>query len=275
MADYTPGALTKLSIDGTPYAAVSCDFGKKGTILRRKGLRGTREPYADDARMGPYRVIGTIGLEPDPADFATIMALVIGSGGNVADTLTDFPVVVDRGEETYTYDDVKVGRARIHGRQGGIVGVELDLVGKTETTAGTVNTPGDVAPYIFADLTLTLVSNAKEVSSFDLVIDNHIDGDRFLTNLTLPHVVELDRTVLLDTVHPWSGDNQELYDQAIVGATGNLALNDGSTLSYFTFGALQLPSDSPPIRGKIEVPLELAMEATRSAGNVASIQFVQ
>jgi hypothetical protein len=270
--DYSPGALTKLSINGTAYAALSCDFGKKGTILRRAGNRGTRDHYADDARKGPYACAGTISLEPDPAGLAAIMALVIGSGGNIAESLTDFSVVVDRYEAAYTYDGVKVNRAHVHGRQGGIVGVDLELIGKTETATGNVSTPADVAPYIFADLVLTLGNASRDAFSFDLVIDNHIDGARFMNHLTLPHVVELDRTTTLQTVHAFNDTNAALYDQAVAGATGSLALNNGTTGHTFTFGTLQVPPESPAIRGKSEEVLELKMEATRS-GSTASIAF--
>ncbi len=269
---YSVGAFTKLSINGTPYAAISCDLGKRGTILRREGLRGTREHYANDARTGPYRVAGTIMLEPDSSCLNTMMNLAIGNSGNVQEVLTDFSVVVDRYTGTYTYAGCKVNRARLFGSQGGIVGLELDIIGKTEEKTGSVNTPSDAAPFIFADLDLTIGDYSREAMSFELVINNHLDGDRFLNEMTLPQVVELDRTVTLDTVHPYSTANEDLYGMAIAGAVGNLAMNNGTDLRYFTFGALQAPSSSPNIRGKVEVPLELFMEAVRS-GNTPSIKF--
>lgn len=272
--DYSPGALTKLSINGTPYAALSCDFGKRGMILRRNGLRGTREHYAADARKGPYRVAGSISLEPDPDGFAAMMALIVGSGGNIAEQLTDFSVVVDRYESIYTYANVKVNRARIYGRQGGIIGMDLDLIGTTEAESGSVNTPADNGPYIFADSILTLAATSREVSSFELLIDNHIDGERFLNSLTLPKVIELDRTIQLNTTHPFNDTNKDLYDQAVAGATGSLAINDGTTPHTISFGILQVPAESPAIRGKVEEVLTLNMEAVRSSAGVASISFV-
>lgn len=272
---YTPGALTKLSIGNTAMAAISCDFGKKGTVLRRPGIHGSREHLDTDARKGPYHCRGSIILEPSPAELVALMALILGAGGAVNDAIPTFAVVVDRvvALGVYTYANCKINRATIHGTQGGVIRADLDVIGSTEVgNSGTVTAPASAAPYIFADGILTLVSASRDMHSFRLEVNNHIDVDRFLNYIYLPAAVELDRTTTLQTVLPWNDANVTLYDQAIAGATGNLAINDGTTGHLFTFGILQVPPEAPAIPGKQEVNITLNMEAVKS-GNTPSIAF--
>lgn len=276
--NYAPGALTKVSINGTAMAVTSCTLGKREVLLQRNGIRGTRSHFDTDARKGPQRIGGTIGLEPSYTELVAIMALAIGAGGNCADGLTDFSVVVDRKTKVDTYAGCKINRATITGTQGGIISCSLDLVGKTETVnTGTVTTPISGIPFILADLALNLASSARETQSFTLTIDNHLDGERFLNSNTLSQVVELDRTVTLTTTHPYNDANYDLYNQAVGGAAGTLALNNGTNTGTFSFGRLQVPAEPADIPGKTEVTLTLNMIASKvnntAAGTTDEIAF--
>jgi hypothetical protein len=268
--NYTPGALTKVSINGTNMAAISSTVGKKEVILQRDGLRGTRSRFDTDARKGPQRIGGTIVLEPSYAELAALMALAIGTGGNAADQLTEFSVVVDRYVRNDTYAGCKIGRATITGTQGGIISCSLDIVGKTETiNSGSVGAPASDIPFILADLALTLASAARETHSFTLIIDNMLDADRFLNSVTLSQVVEQGRTVTLSSVHPWNDATAALYDQAIAGAAGTLVLNNGTNTGTLSFGRLQVPAESADRPGKTEVLFTLNMLATKVNGSAA------
>jgi hypothetical protein len=268
--DFSQGALTKLSIGGTPMAVSSCTLGMREALLQRTGIRGTRAHFDTDARKGPQRIGGTINLEPSYAELIALGALAIGAGGNAAESVSEFTVVVDRKARIDTYAGCKVARMTVAGQQGGIVSCSLDIVGRTETTnSGSVSVPASAIPFIMSDLTLTLASSGREAQNFQLVIDNMIDADRFLNALTLSKVVELDRAVSLTTAVPWNDANIDLYNQAVAGAAGTLALNNGTNLATFSFGRLQLPAESVEIPGKQELMLTLNMIATKVNASAA------
>ena len=269
--DYSPGALTKVSINGTAMAVLSCSLGKKEVLLQRNGIRGVRNHFDTDVRKGPQRIMGTINLEPSYTELAALMALAIGAGGNTADSLSEFNTVVDRHVRVDTYTGCKIARATISGTQGGIISCSLDIIGKTEVVnTGTVSTPISDVPFILSDVVLTLASAARETANFTLVIDNQIDGERFLNAVTLSKVTEQDRIVQLASLHPHNDANIALYDQAVGGAAGTLAMNNGTNLATFSFGKLQVPAESPDIPGKSEVMLALNMLATKVNNTAAN-----
>lgn len=269
--NYAPGALTKVSLNGTAMAVQSCTLGKKESLLQRNGIRGTRAHFDTDVRKGPQRIGGTITLEPSYSELVAIMALAIGSGGNTADSLTSFNAVVDRKTKVDTYTGCKIGRATISASQGGIVSVSLDLVGQTEVVnTGTVSTPISGIPYIMSDIALNLANTAREAFGFSLVIDNHLDAERFLNATTLSQVVEMDRTVTLQATVPNNDTNYDLYNQAVGGAAGTLALNNGTNTGTFSFGRLQVPAESPEIPGKTELQLVLNMIASKVNNTAAN-----
>ncbi len=271
VTNYSPGALTLISMNGTAMAVDSCTLGMKQQMLERNGIRGTRQHFDTDKRLGPKRIGGTIRTEPSYSELVALMTLAIGSGGNCADSIPSFNCVVNRYEQTYTYTGCKIGRATITGQQGGIISVSLDLVGQTEVAnTGTVSTPNSGIPFIMADLVLTLLNTGQETHSFTLVIDNHLDAERFLNSLTLSQVVELDRTVTLQSQHPFNDTTLSLYNQAVGGNTGTLALNNGTNTATFTFGRLQVPPENVDIPGKTELMLVLNMLASKVSGSAAN-----
>lgn len=271
------GALSKVSFAGTAMAVLSCGVGMRQVILQREGLRGTRSRYAQDTRKGIKRIGGTTVMEPSPAELAILMPYLIGTGGAVAEVLNEYAMIVDRGASRgpYTYSGCHMARGELSGAQGGAIRFSFDTVGKAESVAGSVSTPASAAPYLFGEVTLNLSTVAScQVFDFSLVVDNHIDTDRFLNSLTLPRVVELDRTVLLTVNVPDTQDNKDLYDIAEAGLTGTntLVINDGVTTKTFTFGTLKAPPEQPEIRGKGETPLTLNFQSFKD-GSTPEIAF--
>ncbi|MFA5262242.1 MAG: phage tail tube protein [Opitutaceae bacterium] len=266
---YTPNALTSIGLNGTAMSAISCSIGKKEVLLQRNGLRATRAHFDTDIRKGPQRIGGSVMLEPSYAELVVIMALAIGPAGNAAEGLTEFNTVVNRHIKVDTYTGCKISRATIAGTQGGIISCSLDIVGKTEVTnTGTAPAPNSAIPFILADMVLTLVSAARETQNFQLVIDNHLDAERFLNSTTLAQVVEMDRTIQLMSTHPYNDTNYALYDQAVGGAAGTLVLNNGTNSCTFTFARLQVPAETPDIANKGgESLLTLNMMATKVSGS--------
>jgi hypothetical protein len=274
---------------GTPPGAVSEAFvfvsesiAKKGMVVERNGLRGTRSHVADDTRIGPYTAGGQLVLEPTPADLAIWLPRILGgtpSGSGtvtypLAETLPSFTLSIDRIAKVFTYGGCKVNRALLHGAQGGLLRLTLDIVAQNESVAGAGTfpslTPSVAQPYIFSDLSLSLAATAREVKQFDLTIDNALVTDRFMNSLTIVAAPEGDRTISLRTVHAWAAANTDLYAQALAGAAGTLQLTNalGGTpptgfQTIFSFATLQVPDRSPNVTGRQEVFLNLEMMARK------------
>jgi hypothetical protein len=272
------------SVYGTPvtvdeaFVFVSESIVKRGMIVERTGLRGTRSHQANDARLGPYTVSGQLVLEPTPQDLAIWLPRILGSVDgatySLEESLPSFTLVIDRVAKVFTYAGCKVNRATLSGTQGGLLRLALDLVAQSETiaAAGTFPalTPSIAPPYIFSDLELTLASAVREVREFELAIDNSLVTDRFMNSLTIVNAPEGDRIVTLRTVHAWAAETAALYAQALAGAAGVLkltnALGGSPPTGYqttFNFATLQVPDRSPNIPGRSELLLNLEMIARR------------
>jgi hypothetical protein len=274
-----PGAVTE------PFVFVSESIAKRGVIVERSGLRGTRSRVADDTRVGPYTAGGLLVLEPTPEDLAIWLPRILGgtpSGGSpttypLAETLPSFTLAIDRVAKVFTYGGCKVNRAIVSGVQGGLLRLALDIVAQSESVgaAGTFPalSPGATQPYIFSDLALTLAATAREVRQFAVTIDNALVTDRFMNSLTIVNAPEGDRTIGVATTHAWAPANTDLYAQALAGAAGTLELTNalgGSPPSgyqtTFSFATLQTPDRSPSVAGRQEVFLNLEMMARKVGG---------
>ena len=259
---------------------------KRGVIVERTGLRGTRSHRSDDTREGPYAVGGRLVLEPTPDDLAVWLPRILGAAAagttyELAETLPSFTLSIDRVAKVFTYAGCKVDRATLHGAQGGLLRLSLDIVAQSEAVAaaGTFPSlsPGVSQPYIFSDLALTLAAAAREVKEFDLVIDNGLVTDRFMNSLVIVSAPEGDRTITLRTMHAWAADNVDLYKQALAGAAGTLVLTNalGGTpptgyRTTFSFATLQVPDRSPNVPGRDEFFLNLEMVA-RQVGSTREL----
>jgi len=271
------GALTKISFAGTPMGVLRCTLAERQQMLTREGLRGSRSHLDTDQRFGPKRVSGTIEMEPSAAELATIMNYAFGNSGVVSDALLTADILVDKvapavanGTGVFAYNACKIDRCVIAATQGQPLRLTLDVVGTTEAGNQTaINAPNSAGYYIHSDVTLTLQNAAREVQGFTLTIDNRIDKERFMNATTLRTLVEQDRVVDLQAIIPWTDATQDLYDQALAGAGGVLALNDGTTAHNFIFGVLQVPPEGVEIPGKSELLLTLNMRAGCSAANTA------
>lgn len=289
-----------LAVPDTQLIFASESVGKTAAIIERQGIRGTRSHVADDARQGPYTVSGTIVLEPTPADWVVLLPLIMGGSASgtsypLAETLKSFSLLVDRVADRWCYVGCVVTRATISGTKGGLVRLSLEIVGQkegkivssafVEGAAGTADafpslTPSVAPPFMFnGDFSLTLVSVAsRETESFELVIDNAVVADRFMNSLTIINAPAGDRMVTLTTSHPYASGYTDLYEQALAGSAGTLALTTyptslGTYSLTFTFGTLQVPSRSPVVQDKSEIMLNLNMVA-RKTGSTPELATV-
>jgi hypothetical protein len=269
---------TAVTVDEA-FVFTSESIAKRGVIVERSGLRGTRSHQADDVRVGPYTVGGRLVLEPTPQDLSIWLPRILGApadGANfhLAETLPSFTLSIDRVAKVFTYAGCKVNRATLEGAQGGLLKLSLDLVAQSESVAAAGTFPALTAsvaqPYIFSDLALTLAATAREVKEFELSIDNGLVTDRFMNSITIVSAPEGDRNILLRTIHAWAAANADLYAQALAGAAGTLQLTNalGGTpptgyRTTFNFATLQVPDRSPNVPGRNEFFLNLEMAARR------------
>ena len=242
------GALTRA------YVFTGETLAKRGNVVERVGLRGTRSHVADDARIGPYLVGGAIHLEPTPVDLLFWLQYILGgtpSSGSyaLAETLPSATMGFARGPKNFRYAGCVVDRAIFSGSAGGLLKLVLEIAGQSETLE-TTSWPSIAAdttgPYIFSDLALSINSAAREVHSFELVIDNALVKNRFMNSPTVVNLPAGDRMVTLTTTHAWASANTDLYDPPIGGYAGaTLEFSAASHSTAFTFGCLQAPAHSP------------------------------
>lgn len=269
------------------FVFVSETIAKRGVIVTRDGIRGTREDVADDSRTGPYAVAGQLVLEPTPEDLAIWFPRILGKAAvgttyDLDETLPSFTLTIDRIAKVFTYAGCKVARATFSGSSGGLLRLALDIVAQSEAVANAGTFPsltaGITQPYIFSDLVMTLQAAAKKPASFELTIDNGLITDRFLNGLTIVSLPEGPRTIGLSVVLPYATGtgttgNTDLYGQALAGAAGSLVFTNAGYSTQFNFGTLQVPDNSPTASSKAEIPLNLEMVA-RKTGSTPSLRVI-
>lgn len=256
------GHQSTLSINGTSYPFVSESLKKTGQHLERVGIRGTRSHDVDDVVDGPYTVAGQIVLEPSMTEYAALLNLAMG-GAALAEELTEFTVIVDRVTAVFTYAGCKINRFSWSSSAGQLGRLTLDIVGKTEAVSGSApSEPTSSDPIQHADQTVTLASSAREIESLEFILDNACEA-KFYNNLSANDIPEGDRIVTFNCDVPYISDHSALYDQAVAGAAGSLAITQGNTTTTLTFAKLQVPEDSPVVPGKGEILLTLPMVARK------------
>lgn len=274
---------TALPIDSSsiPLELVGPEsLAESAAIDETNGNTGTTEHIVERTRAGQRRSSGSIRIAASPTSLTAIMPHILGgeglNAGDLADVAPEFVLMIDRGEDVFTYAGCVISRAVFSGASGGLVYVDLDIEAETETGGGTapvVATPTD-SPWRFEDGVLTLQSSTREFSEFSLTIENQLDTERFENNLTRQYIPLLDRIITLATNHPWSTANTDLIKQDLAGAGGSLVLTNADVTDNvltFTMGAIQYPSRSPvSAKGSMtRLPLEGFVRKTGSTASLA------
>jgi hypothetical protein len=242
---------------------------KQGSIVERDGMRGTRSHVSTDSRFGPYAVGGQVVLNPTPEELAILFPLILGTAANgtsfvLGETLPEFMTQHDRVAKVFAANYMKVARATFSGSPGQPLQLALDLVGKTwtEANSGTFPslTPSVSAMYMFHDCVLALGGTSSwEIDQFELVVDNGLITDRYHNSQTLTDIPEGDRMVSLGISTPYNSTYAPLdvtLKAAVAGTTGGtLTFTNGNYSTVFTFGALQVPEETPTIGGRGVIPL--------------------
>lgn len=253
-------------------SSTSIDFVSESLVnvkehIQPTGIRGTRSRHAERTRDGLQRVGGTITLEPSPTELDFLLPLILGATEvatdtfNLAETLPTFLVGIQRTVKEFIYSDCKVVRAVFSGSEGSPLQLSLDVVGKTSVDqaidTATFPAPDSDDMYVFTDGVLTLLSGAREMSDFELTIENTHEEDRFTNSVTRTDIPIIDRNITLSATVPYDSTNEDLHDQAIAGAAGTLVFTNGSKSITFTMANIKFPSTDPSVadRGEIELVL--------------------
>lgn len=288
MPDASMGHQSRLSLAaaGTAIASytASCEFvsetlQKRATIVETAGLRGTRSRPAERTRDGAYTVGGTLMFHATPLLLDLLLPRILGAAEAsdlfaLAETLPEFDVLLDRVTQRFVYGGCKVHRAIFRGRAGGLLELQLDLLGKTETASSTpfpsIAAPTD-PPYVFHDGTLTLLGASRKMFDFTLTIDNALAA-RFTNSVAATDVSPTDRVIGFECQTPYTSDEADLYGQTAAGAAAaSLAFVNGGYSTTFSLAKLQLADMSPTVGGRGEIVLTLRGTA-RKSGSTPELQ---
>jgi hypothetical protein len=274
MADGVMGFASRLSMAaaGTAIGSyteahefISESLAKAQDIVDTSGMRGTRSHPAERTRDGNFTVGGGIRYHATPALLDLLLPRINGANEStdvfaLADTIPEFDVLVERVTKRFQYGGCKVGRATFRCTPGGILELDLDVTGKTETVSATafptITAPTD-APYVMSDAAFTMLSAAREVTSFELTIDNFLDV-RFSNSQSATSIMASDRVVSCSLTVPYNSTNADLYGvNTGSAAAASFVFTNGTKSITFTIGTLQIPDRSPVISSKGEIFLQI------------------
>lgn len=296
MASCAQGALARMAVKegtgtitwtsgATGLPPFRTTMGKKGKNVHPDVIIGSREEISERARKGPNRYSGWIVMALTPGHAALIYPWALGTDASgttfaLAETLQAFGILHDDVTSLHDFSDCYINRMIVQGEQHGpdgppnFVTMAIHVIGKTyrnpaALTAATVTYPsltlavtGEYVPLILEDSTLTLAGSTRLFKKFKLDLNNYLH-ERYVNSLDVSTLCPRHRTVDLSVTLPYDTDNDDLYDQALAGATGTLALTNGTVSISHVFATLQLPAEQPEIPGKTEIDLELNMSARR------------
>lgn len=272
-----PGAAPHtFDTSSEPYDPLSEALRKQGRVVGGNTIRGTRSRSVERTRYGAYSVGGQVILNISPADLDNWLPRMLGANESansfaLAETLPSFGVLVDRVTQTFEYKDCMVSRWLIHGQQGAgdgdpdLLTLVLDILAKDEATGTsfptlTLPTATNVYPYVMGDCsTLTLAGAARKMKEFWLAGNNFVQPRFVAGTLTAARLSPRDRLVNFRAIFPYDDDHDDLYGQALAGATGTLTFTNSATSksTSFVFGTLQCPDHSPTVPGKTEINLTI------------------
>lgn len=259
-------------------------MGKQSEILDTAGVRGTRSHVRERTRTGTNTAGGVVNFHMSPIMLDHLLPVILGAAEaadvfDIAETLPQFQIMVDRVAKVFTYNNCRVNRATFRGTQGQICELALDIQAESETegAAGTfpaLTMPTD-EPYVFSDGVLTLLSTAREFESFEIVVDNVLDVDRHMNNTGRSELPSTDRVVTCRFTFPFTPDETDLHDMALAGAASATFVltnaDTGGNTCTFDFATIQFPKTSPSVPGRDEVKLTLQGTA-RKVGSTSEIK---
>lgn len=271
------GSQCQLGIDdstvdsNTPgFEFVSFGLRKTDTHADGNGVRGTRSRHSSRSRIVSRAVAGPIVMHPTPTELDLLWPWILGgatSGGvtAVAETLPTRNVAINRVRKMATFDGCKIASAVLAITAGQPLQLTLNIEGKDETEASVGSWPAITFPtdniLVPDDVALTIDGTEHKFSQLSLTIDNMLQTDRFLNDLTRDKITPQDRNVTADLTLPYDDVNDVLYGIDIDGVAGSLVIANGSVTYTIAFANLKAAAIGPEISGKVEIPLGVQLRS--------------
>jgi hypothetical protein len=269
MADKV-GVFNRLGYAASGVTTATAEFefmegsslGLSENFIDTNQIRGTRSHSSERVRRGTRRVDGQINMAPTPVELATLLPLIFGgtpSGTSypLGESLTLFNLFGVRDGTVYTYSDCVVSQATFTASEGGPMQLSVTLIGKDEAASGSMGTAAidlTTQPFVLMDAVVSVGGSNREVSSFQLSIDNAVEA-KFRNSATITQLKAMDRTVTVDL--PFSlGTDGALYGSALAGVAVTVTLTNGGTSLAFSMTKVQAPKNPLPFgqRGILDLP---------------------
>jgi len=261
------------------------EHGRMGGL---NGIRGTLRKEAARLRRLTEFTYGTVTMYLSPNDIDRVLAETVwGMTESPSDTFTlddslpyfgmliDTDSTVDTTLNPMEFTNCKISEWRIAGRapqfgEGGepeMIILQMSIMAEGMTpNVGWPGSPPSLpsgamdAPYIFSDTEtgtgMTLSGSVRDIQKFLLSVNMNTYA-KYVNSLTAHSHRATTRDITLAVQLPLNTDTDDLYDLASAGAAGSLLFTNGAYSSKFNFGRVHFPNNSPVIKGKQEVPLEL------------------
>jgi hypothetical protein len=251
---------------------------KIGSIVHQNVITGDRSEHGERARKGPNLYRGTITFGVSPGELAFWAPYFMGavtSGAGVfplADSaLLPFGILIDKVTQTYEFSSCYVDKCLIIGKQNGPGGapnfltMQLTIIALDYQSGVTAPNPavdiptisGEYVPLVFEDCAsaITIKATARETKQFAVMLENFVRA-RYVNDLDPSILYPLHRRVSLQTRHPFDSGTSALDDVALsASAGGTIVATNGTVSATFTFGLLQLVSQTPVVPGKVEIDI--------------------
>jgi hypothetical protein len=254
------------------YEFISEALRAQRAIVDTAGMRGTRSHPAERTRNGTYQVSGSLRFHATPAMLDLLLPRILGAAEasdvfDLAETLPEFAVLIDRVARRFVYDGCKVNTATFRAQAGGPLEVDIEVIGKTELVSATVfpsiTAPVD-PPYVWHDCVFTLNGSARVVTQFELTINNALNA-RFSNSETATDIHSTDRIVTCNLTVPYTSAEVDLYGINTGGAgAATLVFTNGNYATTFSIPKLQIPDNSPTVNSREEILLALQGTAKKS-----------
>ena len=280
-------ALAKMGMGAADPVTQAIEFlneglQKRGQIVETAGIRGTRSHPKERTREGTFTIDGQISMNPCPDELDFLLPYIVGGSESsddfpLAETLPEMYISVDRIAKVFTYAGCKVNKATFRGREGQLLELSLEIMGKTEAVANSGTFPAltltTAPPYIFHDCVMTIEATAYQIFDWEIVIDNKLNGQRFTNSQSRTDIPAMDREVTVTVTVPYTSTEADLHDKAShkTGVAATCVFTNGARSLTFTTPALQKASESPTVPSRDqEIRLRLGFTA-RSSGGTAEL----
>lgn len=268
--DWTTG-----TIKSYPFYRESMQY--IGSVVHPMVITGDRSEHGERARKGPSVYSGTITFGVSPAEMAFWAPYFMGTTASgttfalAANALLPFSVLIDKVTATFEFSSCYVTKAVVRGTQNGPGGppnfliLQLSIVAlayqknPSGPTASISLADGSFYPMVFEDTASAIkISNtAYETKQFTILIDNYV-RPRYVNSVEPSILYPMHRKVSLQTRHPYDSATAALDAVALSASpTSNntITATNGAVSIAWTFGVLQLVTQSPVVAGKQEIDL--------------------